>query len=131
MKAKALEVRDRATFIPVLAVDMNPGTVRYCDAAGHCVSEGPDGSQRYLLRRAGYACDGKPIILLTRLHAKGAKACYSPYDWGDRTWHVAHLYIIEHWAELTDGDVVDVEFILGETQEKKLSERVADPYFHT
>ncbi len=36
---------------------------------------------------------------------------------------VAHHYIIEHWAELSDGDVVDVEFILKETTVLKVSER--------
>jgi hypothetical protein len=51
MKAKTLELRDTATFIPVLCVDMNPD------------NEG----QRYLLYRCGYRCNGEPNILLTRL----------------------------------------------------------------
>ena len=36
---------------------------------------------------------------------------------------MAHHYIIEHWDKLRDGDVVDVSFILGETQQPKVSER--------
>jgi hypothetical protein len=40
---------------------------------------------------------------------------------------VAHEWIIEHWAELGDGDVVDVQHILGETATKKVSERVSVP----
>jgi hypothetical protein len=36
----------------------------------------------------------------------------------------AHHWIIEHWDELKDSDVVDVEFILGETQQPKVSEAV-------
>jgi hypothetical protein len=35
----------------------------------------------------------------------------------------AHRYIEENWNALSDGDVIDVEFILGETKEKKISER--------
>ena len=40
METKVLEVRDRATFIPVLATDMNSVHI----------------PQRYLLRRCGYPC---------------------------------------------------------------------------
>jgi uncharacterized GH25 family protein len=40
---------------------------------------------------------------------------------------VAHNYIIKHWHDLHDGDVVDVEWILGETKQKKISERVTEP----
>ena len=106
MQVKALEIRDEGTFIPALAVNMNP------DGEG----------QRYLLRRCGYACDGRANIILTRLDGNG-KATNDPYEWGGRTWPVAHNYIIEHWEELRDGDVVDVSFILGETDKPKLSER--------
>ena len=107
MLAKALEIRDTATFIPVLAVDMNPGD---------------DEAQRYLLRRCGYPCDGVPNVIVTRLDGNG-KATNDPYVWGGRTWPVAHNYIIEHWDALSNGDVIDVEFILGETKQPKVSER--------
>ena len=110
MITKMLEVRDRATFIPVLCVDMNPEDVASRD-------------EHYLLKSAGYACDGNPIILLTRADGAG-KAHYDPFSWGDRTFHVAHLYITEHWNELVNGDVVDVEYILKETDKPKLSESV-------
>lgn len=113
MKAKAIEVRDEGTFIALLAVDMNP--VR---------GEGYD-HQRYLLRRCGYPCDYRPNITITRLSADGSDASNDPYYWSGRTFPVAHKYIIEHWATLKDGDVVDVSFILGETKQPKVSERVA------
>ena len=120
MLAKALEIRDRATFIPVLAVDMNPGFVPIDSAIGELFDT--DEAQRYLLRRASYSCDGTPIILLARLEGH-QYAHYDPYKWGDRTFSVAHDYIAKNWATLTDGDVVDVEFILGETEASKVSER--------
>ena len=110
MIAKALEVRDEGTFIAVLAVDMQPA------------NEG----QRYLLRRCGYACDGRPNVIMTRLDGDG-RATNDPYAWGGRTYPVAHDYIIDHWAELADGDVVDVQWILGETAAPKRSEREAVP----
>lgn len=106
MKVKMLELRDEGTFIPLLCVDMN--------------SE--NDAQRYLLRRVGYPCDRRPNVMIT--HATGEHpASNDPYFWGGRTYPVAHNYIIEHWDELKDGDVVDVSFILGETKAPKLSER--------
>jgi hypothetical protein len=128
MKAKALEIRDRATFLPVLAVDMNPG-LRYPLNAMMSESELAASldayiGRTYLLLRCGYPCDEKPNIILTRLIGSG-EATNDPYEWGDRTFFRAHLYIIEHWAELKDGDVIDVEFILGETSKPKVSERVS------
>jgi hypothetical protein len=107
MKVKTLELRDTATFIPILCVDMNPD------------NEG----QRYLLHRCGYRCNGVPNILMTRLSADGGKASNDPYYWEGRTFPVARHYIIENWEALQDSDVVDVGFILGETEKPKVSER--------
>lgn len=108
MKTKLLEIRDASTLIIALAVDMNPDNE----------------AQRWALRRYGYPCDGRPNIMIT--HATGERvASNDPYHWGDRTWANAHNYIINHWDELTDGDVVDVEFILGERAVPKKSERLA------
>jgi hypothetical protein len=108
MIAKALELRDEGTFIPILCVDMTPS----------------NGEQRYLLRRCGYACDGRPNVIMTRLDGSG-QATNDPYAWPrpGRTYAVAHAYIIKHWPRLADGDVVDVQFILGETAAPKRSER--------
>lgn len=110
MTAKTLEIRDEDTFIPMLAVDINPE------------NEG----QRYLMRRCGYPCDGRPNVVLTRLDGDG-KATNDPYAWGGRTYPVAHKYIIEKWAHLKDGDVVDVSFILDETSTPKVSEKFSVP----
>jgi len=37
---------------------------------------------------------------------------------------IAHQYIRVHFDELKDGDVVDVQFIMGKTTEPKISERL-------
>ena len=111
METKALEIRDKGTFIPALAVDMNPS----------------NDEQHYLLRRCGYPCDGRPNIIVTRLDGdevgRDDKATNDPYARGGRTWPVAHHWIIDHWSELKDGDVVDVEFALGEKKVAKISEK--------
>lgn len=120
MKAKVLEVRDRGTFIPVLCVDINPDVV---SISGNAVT---DEAQRYLMRRVGYPCNGEPVIMLTALNG-GERADCDPHSWRGRTYPVAHDYIASHWDELNDGDVIDVECILGETDEPKKSERFTDP----
>lgn len=111
MKTICLEVRDRMTFIPVVAMDTDPEDV---DASGY-------EARRRLLRSAGYSTVGDTIIVI---NLNDCRAKNEPYGWGgSRTMTVAHQYIESHWNELNDGDVIDVEFILGETTEKKTSER--------
>lgn len=114
MLAKVLEIRDEGTLIPALAVDMNPDPTATTETWRR---------QRYLLGRCGHRCDQQPNILLTHVTAGGDAAWNDPYGWGSRSWRVAHFYIIEHWHTLRDGDVIDVEYILGETKVRKLSER--------
>lgn len=120
METKILEIRDKGTFIPAVAVNMvpddprNPSPLRDFDEY-----EG----EAYLLRRAGYEGD---CILLTRAEGGGG-AQYDPYDWCNRTMHVAHLAIAKRWHELKSGDVIDVEYELGETKVAKRSERFDVP----
>lgn len=111
MQTKLLEIRDRATMIIALAIDM----------------QHDNEVQAWALKRYGYPCDGRPNIMIT--HATGQRrASNDPFFWDDRTWTEAHHYIIEHWPELKDGDVIDVEFILGETAAPKISERFTSTY---
>lgn len=112
MQTKVFEIRDAGTFIPMLAIDMNPDI-------------DDDGSQRYLMCRCGYLCDGEPNVILTRLDG-GGKATNDPYAWGGRTYPIAHNYILDNWHELADGAVIDVEYILGESSIKKKSERITN-----
>jgi hypothetical protein len=108
MEVKCLELRDKATFCPVI-----------------CIRPVPENdAQRYLLRRDGYAAaddSSNTTIILIKNQCQGVS--YDPYNWYDRTFRVAHSWIEEHWPELTDGDVIDVEYILFETTEKKRSVR--------
>lgn len=106
MIVKLLEVRDRATFIPVMAVS---------------TSANDNDEQDYLLRRCGFLSGD--CVILSRVSGGGISTA-DPYDWGDRTMQVAHVYIESKFEELKDGDVVDVEFILGESTFRKTSERL-------
>lgn len=124
MKIKILEVRDRGTFIPVVAVEMFPSLQ---EEPGGPLDNSPNDladRQRYLLRRVGYPCDDPETAQCVLFRANGDGHAYSdPYSWGNRTMQNAHEYILKHFHELRDGDVVDVEFILGESVAPKVSER--------
>ncbi len=110
MEVKVLEIRDTGTFIPVI-----------------CLRPVPDSKeQEYLLRRDGYSgrADERCVIMID---AQCRGASYDPYDWGDRTKKTAHQFVQDNWNLLRDGDVIDVEFILGESKEPKISERFTAP----
>jgi hypothetical protein len=106
METKCLEVRDRSTFIPVICIRPVP----------------TNEAQRYLLRRDGYrGDDSEHCVIYIAAQCRGV--AYDPYDWPERTHRVAHDHITNNWAAITDGDVIDVEYILGETKTCKTSER--------
>ena len=108
VEVKLFEVRDRATHIPVMATRVM-ASVRPED---------------YPLRRAGFSV-GEFYVLLTKL--AGETTHYDPYDWRcGRTLAVAHDHIIQFWDDLASGDVLDAEFILGESATKKLTERLVE-----
>lgn len=109
MQAKTFEIRDIATFIPVLAIRLSPS----CDR------------DRYLFARAGFGTSSKEqrrYICLAKMNGGSGIISSDSFRWGDRTIQIAHQYIIEHWDVLDSGEVIDVQYILGETKEKKKSE---------
>jgi hypothetical protein len=111
MEVKCLELRDAKTFVPVI-----------------CIRPVPDNEkQRYLISRDGYRGDDSEFCVIM-IDAQCRGVAYNPYHWRDqRTKGHAHMYIQEHWHELKDGDVIDVQFILGETPSPKQSERETVP----
>ena len=74
---------------------------------------------RYLTKASGYNRDWQ--ILLGPLG--GGMFRNKPHAWDDRTMAVAHRWIIEHWDVMPDEEVIDVEYILGESGKPKPSER--------
>ena len=104
METKILEVRDHGTFIPVVCIKMS--------AEGY--------SDGYLLSRAGFA---KDTHLVQLVWLSNGRSEYDPYKWNDRTMYNAHQYITDNWEDFRSGDVVDVAFILEETETIKKSER--------
>lgn len=107
MQIKLFEILDRATCMPVMVVKLQDTS-----------------AARYpLLSRAGFNPFGEPVcyMFVTLAHPK---ANWDAYGWpaGDRTCSSAHKYIEQHFDELPDGAVVDVQYILGETQTPRPSD---------
>lgn len=110
MDIKLVEIRDSGTFIPAMAVQL---CARIDEEA-------------YLLRRAGFAED-EGYIMLTRLDTAAGQ--HDPDEWpvNPRTMRHAHYFIIARWHEIKSGDVIDVQYLLKETERPKASERLTDP----
>jgi hypothetical protein len=109
MITKTVEIRDRATFIPALAIKLTPET---------------DGD-RYLLGRAGFGRSPEKqaaYVLLARIAGGEGHFDCDAETWGSRTMTSAHRWLIEHFDEIESGAVVDVEFIEGERAAPKRSE---------
>lgn len=109
MQTKTLEIRDRMTFIACLAIKMQAENI----------------DEMYLLRRDGYGSEIQ-LVLFGRL--SGGPFTYEHHEWADRTMLTAHRHVEQNFDSLKDGDVVDVEFILGETNHPKHSERFCDGF---
>lgn len=116
MEIKLFEIRDRATFIPAMAV------LVYNDPDARSERE------QYLLGREGYARSrrGESCCGMVLTHLGSGQGHSDSRDWergGARTMAEAYRYIETCWDELESGAVIDVEFILGEKPEPKQSEQ--------
>lgn len=127
MQVKIFEVRDRATFMPVIAVKpMAEGaTVEHGVTADGWTrySFGPPRDQEmWLLKRLGFEPSTNTAILITGRPV----AQYDQYAWDSITMQTAHGYIEQHWDALSSGDLIDCEFIRGETQLPKVAAHLAE-----
>ncbi len=107
MKSKIFEIRDRGTLIPVMATLVSS-------------TSGENYMENNLMLRAGYGNSG--MVILTILESGESRNDSFKWDDGYRTLKEAHWYISNNFYKLNSGDVIDVEYILGETTIKKVSE---------
>lgn len=103
MDTKMLEIRDSMTYIAVACVKL----------------KSDNALERYHLHRAGF---GEDTDLLEVIKLDGGEAHYDAFDWGSARMREAHRYIEANFDKLNTGDVVDIQYILGETQTPKKSE---------
>lgn len=112
MEIKLFEIRDSCTFIPAYAVSFRNSTEE----------------ESYLSGRAGYEKDGKTIIFGYLAYPE--KSSYDSIDFlAGRTMKIAMEYVRDNWESVKSGDVIDVEWILGEKEDIKVSERIIDMQF--
>jgi len=109
MITKTFEVRDKGTFIPVLAVSM----------------ETDNETDRFIIGRGGFGKSvqeqAKYVILINLVNFIST---YDHYNWNSETLTVAHAHIIQHFHDMNTGDVIDVEYIMGLSETQKISERI-------
>jgi hypothetical protein len=110
MEIKTFEIRDRATFIPAIAIKVGPRNE----------------AERYLWGRAGYGTTAESqsnYIMLSGINGEANILTYDSFWRNNRTMSTAHQYIKDNWDMLVNGQVIDVEYILGETKKPKASEQ--------
>ena len=107
---KFFEVRDRMTFVPVMAICFDPNKIER------------ESQDEYLLSCSGY--NWRYVLYAPLDGYNHGKINYDSVVWqGDYTHPIAHKYIETHWDELESGDVVDCEFIRGESKWPKTTQR--------
>ena len=110
MQAKVFELRDDMTFIPIIAFRLEPANLE----------------EGYLLHRAGYGRDPRQYIIMMKINGGGKLDCATnPFDMGQYVdmWYPVHQYLQEHFDELEPGAVIDAEYLRGESEAPKRSER--------
>lgn len=117
MQIKFLEIRDRMTFIPALAIAPFAGQ----DSSANRLDE----QESWLLGKVGYRLSDSDtgVVFLIKLGSGECKP--DPYDWGNNhTMKSAHLWLSTNWDAFKSGDVLDCEFVRGEVPAPKISERL-------
>lgn len=97
---KIVEIRDRATFIPAMAIKLLPNNI----------------DENFLFKSIGY-WSSKPCILLIPLEAPWSSArCSNECRVVGRSMHEAHKWIESNWDSIVNCQVIDVEYILKEVE---------------
>jgi hypothetical protein len=97
---KFFQIRDEGTHIPCLATRIRVET--------HSTE----------MLRAGWR-PGNVVVYLMMLNTLTVQYDYLLWENDPRTMPTAHKHIEENWKRLRNHQVIDVEFILGETDKPK------------
>lgn len=102
---KFIEIKDHGTCIPVIAISRDGFIGK---------------AEKWMLDKEGYAPD---TILLVKLSS--GEGHTDAYEWpNQRTMTTAHDWIVDNWSNISSGDVVDVRYILKETDRPAKSDRL-------
>ena len=103
MDTKFLEIRDVGTRIIVMCT----------------LLAGETEVEKGMLATAGWHPDTTSVLLTSM---SDYETGYDPFKKRDRTYFTAHRHIQQNWKHLKSGDVIDVQYILGETEKIKSPE---------
>ena len=115
MENKLIEVRDVGTTLSILFIRLSAGSV----------------SESFLLSRVGYGRRPQEyIVAIDLIHP--LRIWLNPFETrmatqGARTLYSAHEEMTRNWEKYNSGDVLDVQYVLGETRHPKTSERFSYP----
>lgn len=115
MKTKLFEVRDEGTNISVMAIKLGGET---------------NLAENGILAHAGYGVSPQKrldsnYVILVKLNGSNIEVNHDPFKWpGSRTMCYAHTYIQRNFDELTSGDVIDIQYLGGETKTPKTSDNL-------
>lgn len=115
MENKLIEVRDIGTTLSILFIRLSAESV----------------SESFLLSRAGYGRRPQEYIIAIDL-VHPLRVWLNPFETrmatqGARTFYLAHEEMTRNWENYRHGDVLDVQYVLGETTSPKISERFSYP----
>lgn len=120
IEVKFIEVRDDGTTMP-------------CMVTAICVNATMTEAENWLVRRGGWGEGQVGLYFATLCPDANAYAIGLPghpyiHTWSrgqnSRTLTVAWEWVQVHWDEVKSGDLIDVEFLLGERKTPKLSDRL-------
>lgn len=107
----------------VIGADLAESLIKKNPNGLRCISSNHEAQMQPFAGSKDY--DGEPYVILCRLD--GVEAQYDSFAWpNQRTMGEAHRHIINNWYGLETGQVIDVQFVLGETTAPKVSERLAE-----
>lgn len=112
VQLKLIEVRDVQTFIPALAIRFQ-------------------GADNWLLAKAGFLRTNDYVLLINLVTLE---ANTIPDKWGSgefNTMKVVHKTLKNEWDDIQNNEVIDVDFIIGNSEVPKVSERYADYGYQT
>jgi hypothetical protein len=102
---KTVEIRDRCKFIPAFAIRMLPS----------------DEFELFLFKQAGYGLFNPCIMLISIEEPWLSNRSSDEWINSPRTMPIAHKWIEDNFDKINNGDVIDIEFILGEKDAKSLN----------
>lgn len=107
IETKVLEIRDKLTCIPALAL---------------MIHGGPGDRRDHIVWRAGFGPNGCVLLI----HLQTSESHFETHEWnngkGCRTMTTVHEHLMDNWAGIKDGDLIDVRVLLGEAKEPCESE---------